>query len=252
MLTTNIISVEDVSHRYEQQLVLDRVSFNIKKGSFVGLVGPNGSGKTTLIKLLLGLEKLQRGSIEAFGKPIQKFKNKGKISFVSQKANSFSRGFPATVKEVVGMGITSNDKPFLPNQKKDKQLIEDALNEVNMLEFINRNIGDLSGGQQQRVFIARAIVNQPELLILDEPTVGIDSENVEQFYQLLRRLNKELNITLILVSHDIGAITTHVNDLLCLNKTIHYHGDPNDFNNMSDDQRSKLYGHHVNTITHDH
>ncbi|GEL76621.1 metal ABC transporter ATP-binding protein [Tenuibacillus multivorans] len=247
-----IISVENVSHRYEQQNVLEDINFNIHQGSFVGLVGPNGSGKTTLIKLMLGIEKIQRGSVKAFGKPIQKFKNEGRMSYVSQKANAFTRGFPATVREVVSMGIVSNQKPLLPGQKSDHELIVYALKQVHMKDYLNRNIGDLSGGQQQRVFIARAIVNQPELLILDEPTVGVDSENVDHFYQLLSKLNQELGITLVLVTHDIGSITTYVTDLLCLNKSIHYHGDPSGFENMTDKERSKLYGHSIHTITHDH
>ncbi|MGP4073183.1 metal ABC transporter ATP-binding protein [Piscibacillus sp. B03] len=251
-MTNPILSVGNVHHRYEQQPVLEDINFEVEEGSFVGLVGPNGSGKTTLIKLLLGVEKLQRGQITAFGQPIQKFKNKGRISYVSQKANSFGRGFPATVKEVVSMGIINNRNPLLPNQKNNLELVKDALKQVNMEQYLNRNIGDLSGGQQQRVFIARAIVNKPKLLILDEPTVGVDSQNVEQFYQLLAKLNQELGITLVLVSHDIGAITTYVTDLLCLNRSIHYHGNPNDFENMSDEQRSKLYGHNINTITHNH
>ncbi|TFB24292.1 metal ABC transporter ATP-binding protein [Filobacillus milosensis] len=243
-----IISVKNVLHRYDQQNVLEHINFDILKGSFVGLVGPNGSGKTTLIKLILGIEKLQKGQIFAFDHPIQKFKNKGRISYVSQKSNSFNRGFPATVKEVVSMGIISNQ---LSKKKKYEQIIH-ALTQVNMEHYLNRNIGDLSGGQQQRIFIARAIVSQPELLILDEPTVGVDSENVQHFYQLLSKLNKKLGITLVLVSHDIGAITTYVTDLLCLNKSIHYHGNPGDFENMPDEQRSTLYGHQIHTITHDH
>src|SRR5690625_4252946 len=247
-----IVHVKDVSFRYEEMKVLENISFSVNKGSFVGLVGPNGSGKTTLIKLLLGIEKLQKGSIELFGRPIQKFKNSGEISFVSQKSNSFNRGFPATVKEVVSMGIIKGGKSLLRDKKQELEKVQQALEEVGMLEYINRNIGELSGGQQQRVFIARAIVNEPELLILDEPTVGIDTENVQQFYQLLLRLNKELSMTLILVSHDTAAITTHVNDLLCLNKTIFYHGNPAEYENMSDEERSKLYGHHVHTIIHDH
>ncbi|WP_027964314.1 metal ABC transporter ATP-binding protein [Halalkalibacillus halophilus] len=247
-----LIEVSNVSHRYDRHLVLEDVSFSIDEGAFVGLVGPNGSGKTTIIKLLLGLEKLQKGSIEAFDKPIQKFANKGHISFVSQKANSFNRGFPATAKEVVGMGLTSKIGYFKPSQKKLEYLIFEALDLVNMMEYANTNIGDLSGGQQQRVFIARAIVNKPSLLILDEPTVGVDTENVENFYKLLSDLNKQLGISLILVSHDIGSITTHVTDLLCLNKTIHYHGNPSDFESMTDEQRSQLYGHDMHTITHDH
>ncbi|SEQ28280.1 metal ABC transporter ATP-binding protein [Piscibacillus halophilus] len=247
-----IVTVQNVYHRYDQQTVLENINFNIEEGAFVGLVGPNGSGKTTLIKLMLGIEKLQRGNITAFGQPIQKFKNKGRISYVSQKANSFSRGFPATVKEVVSMGVIHNQRRFLPDQKKDQGLVKSALQKVNMEEYINRNIGDLSGGQQQRVFIARAIANNPKLLILDEPTVGVDSQNVEQFYDLLSKLNQELGITLVLVSHDIGAITTYVTDLLCLNRSIHYHGNPNEFESLTDEQRSILYGHQINTITHNH
>ncbi|RPF50364.1 metal ABC transporter ATP-binding protein [Aquisalibacillus elongatus] len=246
-MTQPIISVRGVQHRYDRQTILKDIKFDIVEGAFVGLVGPNGSGKTTLIKLLLGIEKLQKGQITAFGHPIQKFKNKGRISYVSQKANSFNRGFPATVKEVVSIGIVSKE-----NKQTKENLVYNALKQVNMESYIDRNIGDLSGGQQQRVFIARAIVSNPKLLILDEPTVGVDSENVEHFYRLLSKLNKELGITLVLVSHDIGAITTYVTDLLCLNKTIHYHGDPGDFENMPDEQRSKLYGHRIHTITHDH
>ncbi|MDV2582064.1 metal ABC transporter ATP-binding protein [Alkalibacillus haloalkaliphilus] len=248
----NLITVNGVTHRYDKHKVLEDVSFTIEKGSFVGLVGPNGSGKTTIIKLILGLEKLQKGSIEAFDKPIEKFHNKGHVSFVSQKANSFSRGFPATAKEVVSMGLTSKVSLLRPTTKKYEYLIFEALDRVNMMEYANHNIGDLSGGQQQRIFIARAIVNNPSLLILDEPTVGVDTENVEQFYQLLSQLNEELGITLILVSHDIGTITTHVTDLLCLNKSVHYHGNPSDFEHMTDVQRSKIYGHDMHTITHDH
>ncbi|GAA0464484.1 metal ABC transporter ATP-binding protein [Alkalibacillus silvisoli] len=249
---TNLITVNGVTHRYDKHKVLEDVSFSIKKGSFIGLVGPNGSGKTTIIKLMLGLEKLQKGTVETFGKPIEKFHNKGHISFVSQKANSFSRGFPATAKEVVSMGLTSKVSPLRPTTKKYEYMIFEALDRVNMMEYANHNIGDLSGGQQQRIFIARAIVNNPSLLILDEPTVGVDTENVEQFYQLLSQLNKELGITLILVSHDIGTITTHVTDLLCLNKSVHYHGNPSDFEQMTDEQRSTLYGHDMHTITHEH
>ncbi|MET3683705.1 zinc transport system ATP-binding protein [Alkalibacillus flavidus] len=249
---SQLIDVHNVTHRYDHHKVLDDVSFSIEEGAFVGLVGPNGSGKTTIIKLMLGLEKVQKGSITAFGKPIEKFHNKGHISFVSQKANSFSRDFPATAKEVVSMGLTTKASVWRPTTKKYEYLIYEALDRVNMSEYAHHNIGDLSGGQQQRIFIARAIVNNPKLLILDEPTVGVDTENVEQFYQLLSQLNEDLGITLILVSHDIGAITTHVNDLLCLNKSVHYHGNPNDFESMTDEQRSKIYGHAMNTITHNH
>lgn len=133
------------------------------------------------------------------------------------------------------MGLTAGSSLFRSQSNVNEQ-INQALKQVNMIDFANQNIGELSGGQQQRVFIARALVNKPKLLILDEPTVGVDTDNVEQFYQLLSTLNRDLGITLILVSHDIGTITTQVNDLLCLNKNLHYHGDPNEFEQLSNEK----------------
>ncbi|WP_228550098.1 metal ABC transporter ATP-binding protein [Salinibacillus xinjiangensis] len=247
-----ILSVKDLHYKYEQQYVLEDVHFDIQKGAFVGLVGPNGSGKTTLIKLILGLLRPQAGDIHLFGKPIQKFKAWNQISFVSQKANTFNRGFPATVFEVVSMGLTGKIGYLRFLNKQHKNKIHEALQSVGMEDYANRNIGDLSGGQQQRVFIARSLVSEPELLILDEPTVGVDTENVERFYHMLSDLNQEKGITLLLVSHDIGTITSYVTDLLCLNKTLHYHGNPGDFYQKSDQELSTFYGHPMHSISHDH
>ncbi|GAA0499842.1 metal ABC transporter ATP-binding protein [Salinibacillus aidingensis] len=247
-----VLSVQQLDYKYEQQNVLEGVNFTIQQGSFAGLVGPNGSGKTTLIQLILGLLRLQKGTIELFGTPIHKFKNWNKVSFVSQKANTFNRGFPATVYEVVSMGLTGKVGYFRFLNKGHKAQIYRALENVGMREYADRNIGDLSGGQQQRVFIARSLVSQPELLILDEPTVGVDTENVERFYKMLARLNEKEGITLLLVSHDIGTITSYVSDLLCLNKTIHYHGNPSEFHQKSDDELSQFYGHSMHSISHNH
>ncbi|WP_368907261.1 metal ABC transporter ATP-binding protein, partial [Bacillus wiedmannii] len=214
----NILEIEGLSFRYEDRNVLEDINLQVPKGAFLGLVGPNGSGKSTLLKCLLGVLKPKQGSIRLFGVDSKKFKEWNKVGYVSQKANSFNSGFPATVFEVVSMGLVSKKGLFRFFTKNDKEKVEKAIADVGMSEFQGRNIGELSGGQQQRVFIARALVSDPELLILDEPTVGIDVKNVESFYEILEDLNKRLGITLILVTHDMGAVTEKVTHVACLNQ----------------------------------
>ncbi|SDK06895.1 metal ABC transporter ATP-binding protein [Sediminibacillus albus] len=247
-----VISMKNVNFNYENKTALKNINFEIRQGAFMGLIGPNGGGKTTLIKLILGLFKPQKGSIELFNVPIGKFKNWDKIGFVSQKANTFNQGFPATVEEVVSMGLTSKVGYLKFFTKQHKQKIRDAIKQVGMSEYLNENIGDLSGGQQQRIFIARALVSDPELLILDEPTVGVDTENVQKFYELLHQLNAQRNITLLLVTHDTGTMTHHATDIVCLNKTMHFHGNTAEFTALSDSDLSDFYGHTLNLVSHDH
>ena len=245
-----VVRVKDVFFQYHGQPVLENIAFVIKKGSFTGLVGQNGSVKSTLIKLILGLlNRRERGEIYLFGTPLEKFKQWSKIGYVSQKANSFNSGFPATVFEVVAMGLYGKMGLFRFLRKGEKEKIDEALNTVGMLPFKKRPIGELSGGQQQRVFIARALVSEPEFLILDEPTVGVDAASVKKFYQLLLKLNQEKNITLLLVTHDIGVMTRYVTDVLCLNKTLHFHGTAQDFETSD---LSSVYKHDVQLVTHEH
>ncbi|WP_227934958.1 metal ABC transporter ATP-binding protein [Alkalihalobacillus deserti] len=249
-IQTEAVKLENISFQYGNQKVLENVSLTIQKGSFLGLVGPNGSGKSTLIKLMLGLLPTQLGDIQLFGEKASKFRHWEKIGFVSQKANSFNTGFPATVFEVVSMGLYGKVGLFRFLTRKHKQQVKEAIDQVGMSTFIHKNIGELSGGQQQRVFIARALVSQPELLILDEPTVGVDATNVRQFYDMLDHLNKDRGITLVMVTHDIGAMTDHVTDVACLNKTLHFHGNTADFEANQD--LSTFYGHDVHLLTHNH
>lgn len=247
-----IIEISHLSYQYERQRVLEDINLTVREGAFLALVGPNGSGKTTLLKCLLGLLKLQQGEIKLFGTPITKFRQWHDIGFVSQKANSFNSGFPATVHEVVASGLTSKIGMFKRLNKGHHQKVRDAIKEVGMAEFVNRNIGELSGGQQQRVFIARALVSEPKLLILDEPTVGVDAETVHGFYKMLKELNNNLRITLILVTHDVGIVTDKVTHVACLNKSLHFHGDPKAYEEMNNQSLSDMYGHPVHTITHEH
>src|SRR5690625_2375863 len=169
-----ILSLENVTFSYNNKTIVKEIDFSISQGAFVGLVGPNGGGKTTLIKMILGLLEPHEGTIKLFNQPIHEFTDWQKIGFVSQKANTFNKGFPATVFEVVAMGLTASIGYFKFFTKKYRQQVLEAIEQVGMENYVDENIGNLSGGQQQRVFIARALVSKPKLLILDEPTVGID------------------------------------------------------------------------------
>lgn len=247
-----VVSMKNIHYAYEKNEILYDIYFEIPHGAFMGMLGPNGGGKTTLIKLILGLLKPDNGSIHLFGQPIQKFKDWTKIGFVSQKANTFNKGFPATVYEVVSMGLTAKIGYFKLLKTKHKKKVLDAIDQVGMSDYAYENIGNLSGGQQQRVFIARALVSDPELLILDEPTVGVDQENVQKFYGLLHQLNDDHNITLLLVTHDTGTMTEHATDIVYLNKTVHFHGNPDDYETLTNEDLSAFYGHPVNIMTDDH
>jgi zinc transport system ATP-binding protein len=251
-LKETIVEIDHISYRYEREQVLEDIHLSIPRGAYLAIVGPNGSGKSTLIKLLLGLLKPQKGKILLFGEEIDKFKDWQKVGYVSQKANSFNSGFPATVYEVVASGLTKKLGLFRFLKKEDKQKIVDAVASVDMLPFLNRNIGELSGGQQQRIFIARALVSNPELLILDEPTVGVDAQNVKNFYDMLEDLNKKSGISLLLVTHDISAISDKVTHVACLNKYLHFHGDSKEYESFKKDEMSLVYGHDIHLLSHDH
>src|SRR5690625_4226355 len=241
----SIIRLENITHTYGDKTVLKHVNLELKQGMFVGRVGPNGGGKTTLIKIILGLLKPDSVSVFLFNEPMSQFSNWNQIGFVSQKANAFNKGFPATVFEVVAMGLTAKIGYFRFLTKKYKQKIYDAIEQVQLTNYINENIGNLSGGQQQRVFIARALVSNPKLLILDEPTVGIDYQNVDHFYSILHNLNKNNQLTLLLVTHDTGVMTEYATDIACLNRTLHFHGKSEEYTALTAEQLSDIYGHPV-------
>lgn len=248
----SVIRLENINYAYGNRQVLKDVNLTIEKGSFMGLIGPNGGGKTTLIKIILGLIKPDSGNIYLLEQPIEKFRDWNRIGFVSQKANSFNKGFPATVFEVVAMGLTAKIGYFRFFTKEHKAKVLEAIEMVGMEDYTYQNIGKLSGGQQQRVFIARALVSNPILLILDEPTVGIDYKNVEKFYRLLHELNTKEKLTLLLVTHDTGAMTEYATNIVCLNQKLHFHGNSAEYSALTQEQLSKIYGHPVQLVVHDH
>ncbi len=214
----NIIEITGVSFKQDSSRILEDINLEIKRGEFLGIIGPNGAGKTTLLKIMLGLIKPTSGTIKLFGEDIHHFKDRYKIGYIPQHALNYDANFPVNVFEVISMGRFSRKGLFKNLGKEDMQVIDDVLEIVGMKEYKNRRIGELSGGQQQRVFIARALASQPELLILDEPTIGVDIAGQKEFYDFLEKLNKEKKITLVLVTHDIGNITSRVGRLACINK----------------------------------
>ena len=226
--TKTIIELQKISFSYTNEEAVKDVSLSIHKGDYVGIIGPNGGGKSTLLKLMLGLLKPQKGTIQLFGVDINQFKDWYKIGYVPQK-NYVEVNFPITVEEVVAMGRYAKRGLFHFPTHEDKEKVHLALKQVEMLEYKDRQIGNLSGGQQQRVVIARALVTEPEVIFLDEPTVGVDVKTQKQFYNFLRKLNKELNLTLVLVSHELDVVAHEATELGYINRTLEYYGEPTEF-----------------------
>lgn len=225
-----LVEIENLTVNYDGILALDKVSLSIEERDFLGIIGPNGAGKTTLFSCMLGLLNNYQGEIRFFGTNIRKSKQYlHQIGYVPQKP-IFEKNFPATVEEVIGMGLTKNQKA---------ETIDKVLQKVWLHELSHRRIGDLSGGQQQRVFIAKALANDPQILILDEPVAGIDSQSKDLFYQILLDLNKKDNITIIWSSHDLDAVAKLATKVACLNQTLFFHGISEEF--FHDENLLKMY-----------
>jgi zinc transport system ATP-binding protein len=227
-MQVEVLSVKGLSFAYNGKEVLDQISFDLAAGEFVGLVGPNGSGKSTLIKNLLGILVPQSGTITLFGTEIRHFHEWHRIGYLPQKLNLSTQFFPATVSEIVALGLIARGKREKSRSSEDKAITR-ALDLLDILPIKEKLIGELSGGQQQRVLLARALVGNPEMLILDEPTSAIDPETRERFFAVIRGLNTEQNLTIILITHDIGNIGRYAKKLLYLDRKIVFYGGFDDF-----------------------
>ena len=226
-----IIELQNVTYSYphENESAIEKVSLSVHKGDYLGIVGVNGGGKSTLLKLMIGLLTPQKGKIELFGEDIKNFKDWPKIGYISQQVSHIDSHFPMTVEEAVMMGRYPKLGLFRMPGQKDRELVREALVQVEMQDFRKRLIGDLSGGQQQRVFIARVLASQPEIIVLDEPTVGVDMKTQRQFYTLLQKLNTELGLTLILVSHELDIVAHEATEIAYINRELVYCGFPDKF-----------------------
>lgn len=212
----NIITVKNLCFSYNKISVLENVDLEIKQGDFTAIIGENGTGKSTLIKLILNQLPCQKGEIMLFGEILQNFKNWSIIGYVPQVTLSSNVNFPASVEEVVSMNLYSKVGFMRPLGKKYKTLVREALMNAEAESLAKRQFCQLSGGQQQRVMIAKSLVNNPQLLILDEPTAGIDSETQKRLYRLLEHLNKDHNITILMITHDFNSIKNLANKTIQL------------------------------------
>ncbi|MCH1519478.1 MAG: metal ABC transporter ATP-binding protein [Nitrosopumilus sp.] len=226
----NAVEISNLTVKYPEVVALDDVSFVIKQGDFLGIIGPNGAGKSTLFDSMLGLNTTYTGTIKFFDEDIKKSKTyHQEIGYVPQKPE-FESNFPATVSDVVRMGL---------RKKSDDKKVDEILQQLMLHELRNRRIGALSGGQLQRVFIAKALVHDPKILILDEPNTGVDQQSINLFFGILKELNSKQGITIIWSSHDLDAVNKLANHVACLNRTLFFHGESEKF--FSDDDLVKQY-----------
>lgn len=236
----NCIEVQDVCLSFGRHTILDAVSFAIPQGCYVGIVGPNGGGKTTLIKILLGLLKPDRGVLSIFNETPLNARRRGRIGYVPQRISQESFLFPVSVEEMVWSGRTPVIGIGKRASRQDREAVETAMSLAHVEHMKNRLVGSLSGGERQKVFIARSLAAKPSLLILDEPTTGVDLAAKEEFYGMLKNLNTELGITILFVSHDIEVMTNEVSYVLGLNQRLVCHCASHAF--LSEETMERLYG----------
>jgi zinc transport system ATP-binding protein len=246
-----IIEAKNISVHYGQTEALKDVSFAIEKGDFIGLAGPNGAGKTTLIKAILGLIPISSGSIDILGNTLDKFNNWGKIGYLPQKSSTINALFPATVNEIVILGLLSQKKSPKRITKNDQIKVTNILNDLGISDLKNKMLSELSGGQQQKILLARALVSSPEILIFDEPSTALDPNSRESFFKLVQKLNKENDIAIILITHDTGYIGSYANKLMYLDHELKYFGEISGFCLSDKDNHSfERSGQHI--IWHQH
>ncbi|GAB6189353.1 metal ABC transporter ATP-binding protein [Marinitoga arctica] len=231
----NLISVKNLNYVVENNEILKFINFDIYKNDFVGIIGPNGAGKSTLIKILIGEIENYTGEI----------KINGKIGYVPQK-DEFDRSFPIRAYEVVLMGVYNEVGLFRRYKHEHYEKVKKIMKSLDIEHLYDRNVGKLSGGEYQRLSLARALISNPDILILDEPEAGVDSKAQTKIYSILEELNKN-GMTIILVSHDISMVVKKANTIMCLNKTLHCHKSAID---MTSKDLKKIYSEDLELLLH--
>lgn len=254
-MNSPVIHLSHIRFGSESKPILDHLSLEIEAGHFMAIIGPNGAGKSTLLSIIAGLQKPDAGHIDLFGTCLTARTRRSlqrDLGYLHQ-AHSGMPDLPMSASEVVAMGLTEFNqslwKMLFSNKRKQHAMIDDALNLVEMRAFKDHDFRRLSGGQQQRIRLARALVRQPKLLLLDEPSAALDSRHQKKLYQLLRQLCDEKKMTVVMVEHDVAAITSYVDSVACLNKHIHYHAKRGE--SIPSEVWTAMYGDHISIVTHD-
>ncbi|UCH81597.1 MAG: metal ABC transporter ATP-binding protein [Nitrospiraceae bacterium] len=233
------LSVDNLCVTVSGRHLLENITFSVKQGRVVAIIGPNGAGKTTLVRAILGLIPYQQGSVLIYGLPAGDGELSSRVGYVPQKLE-FDRSFPLTVSELLHFTVPpAFSFPFHKRKHEDEHIVR-LLEIVGAQDLKDRNIGGLSGGELQRVMIAKAIVNDPGILFLDEPSSGVDIEGQERFHDLVMRLNKEHDLTVILISHDLNVVYRFADDVLCLNRKLVCSGKPAE--TLTDEVIKSIYG----------
>lgn len=247
---TSVVRLSHVRVGQTASPILEDIQLEVASGSFLGIIGPNGAGKTTLLTLMAGLRTADAGSVELFGEVLRSgnrarlLKQVGFLKQLHEETNPM----PLRAAEVVAMGLVDYGSPMWHRLDQGERMTT-ALDRVGMGDLAKRDFRTLSGGQQQRVRLARALVRAPRLLLLDEPSAGLDSHGQDQLYRLLRRLCDEDGMAVVMVEHDIAAITAHVDAVACLNVRIHHHAVRGE--RIPESVWHRLYGDHMHVVAHD-
>ncbi len=244
----NALNVENLCVKADDRHLIENITFSVEEGKIVAIIGPNGAGKTTLIKAILGLIPYETGSVHLFGRPFRLKSSYIRVGYVPQQLE-FDRTFPLTVSELLRFSVPPLYLlPFLKKKREEREYIGRQLKTVGAQDLRDRTVGSLSGGELQRVMIAKAIVNEPRILFLDEPASGVDIEGQERFYDLVKRLNKERGLTVILISHDLNVVYRFADEVLCINRRLVCTGRPEEA--LTDEVIKSVYGEMMGAYIH--
>ncbi len=249
-MSMNAVCISHVCVGTVRHRILEDVNLTLEAGHFLGIVGPNGAGKTTLLNVVTGLVPVQSGHVDLFGICLRHGNRRRllrKVAYLSQ-IHGTEPMLPLRVRDVIAMGLVSYNGPLWRTAAFSEKVTR-ALAQVGMEHKANDNFNQLSGGQKQRVRLARALAREPALLLLDEPSAGLDTAGQDRLYVLLRRLCDEEDMAIIMVEHDIAAISAHVDSVACLNRRIHHHAMRGE--NIPEHVWHAMYGDHMHVVAHD-